>query len=53
MQAGRERCVPWSLIEAPVPQDSQRTEEAWVSFQEQSGVLQVRSLSTLRAGHPP
>ncbi|XP_063082222.1 transmembrane protein 191C-like isoform X6 [Cavia porcellus] len=40
VQAGRERCVPWSLIEAPVPQDSQRTEEAWVSFQEQSGVLQ-------------
>uniref|UniRef100_A0A286XUX6 Transmembrane protein 191C n=1 Tax=Cavia porcellus TaxID=10141 RepID=A0A286XUX6_CAVPO len=25
-------------------QDSQRTEEAWVSFQEQSGVLQVREL---------
>ncbi|XP_021107892.1 uncharacterized protein LOC101708336 isoform X2 [Heterocephalus glaber] len=32
-------------------QDVQRTEEAWASFQEQSGVLHVLSISTPRARH--
>lgn len=39
---GWEGCVLTSLIKAVVPQGAQRTEEAWASFQEQSGVLQVR-----------
>lgn len=36
-----ERGATPSLIRAPPSQGAQRTEEAWASFQEQSGVLQV------------